>query len=341
MEASVNTKKIAVLIPGYRAQFIDDVIMGLKFQTYKDFDVHISDDSENEVITERLQSLERAGALDGLNVHVYPGPKEPRLNHMQLDKVFTPKYEYIHFHHDDDYIYPTFYEQHLRAHERGDFAVSLSKRWISNDNNIPIDRGLALAVYFDEQNSAFTPLSQQIIAKLCLPISVNCLGELTNALFKSNGTALFPRAPRERSELNYFGLSDIGTFLELAETKNLVAMESYLSNWRKHANQDTAKPSVHGTRTQVMGWLAYAIKAHSDKLITDNDLFAAVEVQKSMYASRIDQDNFFKRALTLICEPDNLCDLKESFTDFWIEFLDNERIRIENYFRGMVQENTQ
>lgn len=326
----MKRSKLAVLIPAYNVKYIDDVLMGLNLQTITDFDVHISDDSDDLVITERLKILEKNGALDRLNVHVYQGPKDFRLNHLQLDKAFSPKYEFVHFHHDDDYIYPTFYEQHLRAHNIGDFAASISKRWVSNHNNIPVGKGIS--VYYDEGNTSFTTLTLGQIAKLCLPRSINWLGELTNTLFKTNGDTLLSHPPTEKSNLNYYGLIDLGSFLDLAKIKNLVAMESYLSNWRSHPEQTTHQHNLHDGRMMRLAWLAYAVKAHDDQLINDTDFYAAVENQKSMLGERITFDTFCVKPLQLISEQKSLADLKNSFSDWWIEFLDRDKVMIENYF---------
>ena len=321
----MNKNKLAVLIPANKEKYIDEVIQGLNLQTYKNFDIYISDDSPGELVTERLKFLDKRGDLEGLNVHVGIGPKDGRLNHLHLDRTFSPHYDYIHFHHDDDYIYPTFYEEHLCAHEFGDFAASISKRWVSNEKNIPFAKPVDIS--FD-QNQLFTPLTIEVLAKSCLPNSVNWLGELTNTVFKRNGNFVFSLPSEDTASLNYYGLTDIGTFLDLAQVKNLVFIRSYISNWRSHPDQSTHQKRSHGIRLAVLCWLAYAVKAHNDSLIDDNDLSAAVNCQKSFLTSRLESDNFFQSPLNLISKTDDLREIKTKYTDFWISLLEIDRLKI-------------
>jgi len=324
----MNNKKLAVLIPAYKAKYMDDVIQGLNLQTYKNFDVFISDDSVGEQITERLKLLEKRGSLEGLNIQLNTGPKDGRLNHLLLDRQFSPNYDYIHFHHDDDYIYPTFYEEHLRAHEYGDFAASISQRWISNENNIPFAKPVNVSL--GEDNRLFFPLTIELLTKSSLPHSVNWLGELTNTVFKGNGNAIFALPPIDTSSLNYYGLTDIGTFLDLAQTKNLVYIRSYISNWRSHSEQSTHQIGSHGIRLAVLCWLAYAVKAHNDNLIDDNDLFKAINRQKSFLTSRVESDDFYEKPLDLIIKNNSLVGIKEDFTEWWVTLLEIDRLKIKN-----------
>jgi glycosyltransferase involved in cell wall biosynthesis len=325
----VAKNKIAVLIPAYNVKYLDDVMQGLKFQTYQDFDIYISDDSPNDEITNRLIYLENNGLLSNLNVTVEAGPKQKlgRLNYWRLDRKYSSEYEFIHFHGDDDYIYPTFYEDHLEAHMHGDFSASLSKRWISNELNTPV--GKPINVSFERLNQAYTPLTLEVIAKSSLPYSINWLGELTNCLIKGTGRSVFSLPPYDGNNLNYFGLLDIGTFLDLAQSKNLIYIHSYISNWRRHAEQSTNNIGSHGIRIAVLCWLAFSIKAHNDGLIDENDLISSIERRKPVLKSRMKTDVFFEDPLNLISEDVELKIIKKKFTDWWINFLSVSRSRAE------------
>ena len=315
-----STKRLAVLIPAYNVKYIEQAIVGLRYQTFRDFDVFISDDSVDNKITTLLAELESGSQLDGLNVTVISGPKDFLLNHTQLDALFSPKYEYVHFHLDDDYIYPTFYEQHLAAHSHGDFCVSVSQRWISNVNNIPFGRMIDVG-FIDKNVKLFTPLTLEVLTKSCLPASINWLGELSNMVFKPKGETIFPPPPSLESNLNYFGLIDIGTCLELAQTRDIVFIASFNSNFRQHAEQSTHHHGLHGTRISRLCWAIYSIKAHNDNMISDADLQSGIKSAIRLIEVEAKIDKQLIEPLQIMYDLRESEEFKSTFTRWWLNYL--------------------
>lgn len=327
----VKTPRLCVLMPAYNATYLHDAFIGLGSQSFKGFDVVVSDDSPNGEVSSRLDEIRSLGMLDGLSVSLINGPRiNSRLNHMSLDRGYSCFYDFVHFHHDDDYVYPTFYEDHLRAHEAGDFSVSVSQRWIADKSNRPI--GKPVNVSFHGDNRMLVPLSLETLAKSCLPDAVNWLGELTNAVFKPKGKLIFPNPPTSASSINYFGLLDIGSFFESAGESNIVYIRNWLSNWRSHPAQSTHQVASHGIRLAVSCWCAYAINAHNSGLISDSELRSAIERQRSFFLRRISADNFFETPMSILKDVYQIEQVKNRYLDWWLSVLETDRQYIAQYF---------
>lgn len=312
---------IGVLIPAYNSSYIEQTIFGLKNQTYKNFDVYISDDSPNQEITKKIYTLEKESKLDGINFHLIRGPQNDRLNQMMLDAMYSSNYKYIHFHLDDDYIYPSFYEEHLKAHSLGDFSVSISKRWLSNENNVPF----SLPHYIEFKN-LYNTLEISHIAKTCLLNSYNWLGEFSNMVFKPDGKTILPLPPKLSDDLNYYGILDIGSCLENTKEKNAIFLANFLSNFRQHSQQSTHNDnSGHGTSLSRLAWLMYPITAHNSKLITDSELKKALKsASKNIEFSLKKFKNLNKEIsypIKYINEYSEINLIKKKITEWWINFL--------------------
>ena len=313
-------KPLAVLIPAFNKKYIEQTIVGLRNQTFQDFDVYISDDSPDNKITALLSELESRSQLDGLNVTIISGPKNDYLNHAQLDALFSPKYDYVHFHNDDDYIYPTFYEQHLAAHSHGDFCISVSQRWVSDVNNIPYGR-LTDVGFINNDVKLFTPLTLDALVKSCLPVATNWLGELSNMLIKPKGATIFPAPPNFASNLNYFGLPDLGTCFELSQTRDIVFIASFISNFRQHPEQTTHFRNVPGSHVKRLCWAIYPIKAHNENMISDADLRSSIKSAMRIIEAEAEIDEELMEPLEIMYDLNDLEDFKSKFTKLWLNYL--------------------
>lgn len=295
----MSKSPIAVLIPAYRPDFFKQTLIGLQHQTFKEFEIYISDDSPNEIVSETVIDWQESGLFPDLNVNTLVGPKNALLNHFKLDSLYSSEYEFVHFLMDDDYIYPTFYEQHLAAHRSGNFSLSVTQRWLSDENNTPIGRMPDIG-FLTDSVPHFSSIDAQSLAALTLPICYNWLGELSNMLFQPAGKPLFDSPPRDANDFNYFGLFDIGTCLRLAERSPLVFISSFHSNFRQHSGQTTHYHGCWGSRFTRLSWASFALTAHSKGLLNDGHLLENLSQVRKLLIAEIPHDRELIEPLQII-----------------------------------------
>ena len=316
----MSKSRIAVLIPAYKLDFIEATLTGLCHQTFKDFDVFISDDSANEKISQEITKWQSSGLFSNLNLELVIGPKNAFLNHHHLDQRYSPDYEFIHFLMDDDYIYPTFYEQHLAAHMQNDFCASVSQRWLSNEENIPVGRMPDIG-FLTNNIGHFTELDARSLSVMTLPHCYNWLGELSNMLLRPEGKLLFEKPPIAADKLNYHGLMDIGTCLRLAQRKPLVFISSFHSNFRQHPNQTTHIHGTWGSRFTRLSWASFALASHSRGLLSDQQLQENWSQFRKLLLAEIPYDQKLIQPLEIIDYPHTSLQSKiEHLSEYLFDF---------------------
>jgi GT2 family glycosyltransferase len=129
---------ITTLIPAYKPTFIDELLHSLATQTYKQFKVIVSDDSPDGIVTQVIQSKQLSQLTQQLNVTVIRGPQQGGYSNIfNLVRNYANSSDYFHILLDDDVIYPTFYETHVREHQKSNALVSVSARWNVNKQGQP------------------------------------------------------------------------------------------------------------------------------------------------------------------------------------------------------------
>lgn len=313
-----NKKHLAVLVPAFRSEYLEDLFFGLQNQSLKNFDVFISDDSKDNFIT---KNFKKSQLISKLNVTFFEGPKNARLNHMFLDQIISEKYDFIHFHLDDDYIYPTFYEEHMNAHKKGDFCASITQRWFANINNKPIRKPLDIFSDDNKYDSLFYVLNQKDVAKSTLTNAFNWLGELSNMVFKTENKNLFLYPPENNKKLNYYGLPDLGPLLNLLENKNTIFIKKALGHFRKHPSQSTFEIGTYGSRVSRLSWFAFAVKAFNEGILTQKEFIRSLEKQKLMLSRINNNDEIINSAYNILCLNDTLAKISDNFSELWVKFL--------------------
>ncbi|MET0382468.1 MAG: glycosyltransferase, partial [Burkholderiaceae bacterium] len=202
---------ITTLIPAYKPEYLGETLMSLRRQSFRDFRVIVSDDSRDGAITAMLRDGRFAAATDGLDVLAVRGPGNARRNHMSLLDRWAGGSPFVHLLMDDDVIFPGFYQRHLAAHAGGGYGVSVSARWLSQDDSRPA-WSLPIPAAIAEHPLRAVPLSAEQVFSTVVPACDNWLGELSNMVFTAEAAARYPRPPAEG--LSYYGLLDIGAVLE-------------------------------------------------------------------------------------------------------------------------------
>jgi hypothetical protein len=311
---------ITTLIPAYKPEYLGETLMSLRRQSFRDFRVIVSDDSRDGAITTMLRDGRFSAATDGLNVLAVRGPCNARLNHMSLLDRWAGSTPFVHLLMDDDVIFPGFYQQHLAAHATGDYGVSVSARWLSQDDSRP---AWSLPIPSAVANSPLraVPLGAEQVFQSVVPRCDNWLGELSNMVFAADAAARYPRPPSEG--LSYYGLLDVGAVLESVCHRPMVFLNEHLGVFRQHAQQTTHGVGQHNHRVAMLVWAATALHAWAEQRISAQDVLAAIGTTVKRCLNLYgEEDAVMNRFYTLLQEEGrSLPGLHAAFTAFWLELL--------------------
>lgn len=311
---------ITTLIPAYKPEYLGETLMSLRRQSFRDFRVIVSDDSRDGAITTMLRDGRFAAATDGLNVLAVRGPGNARLNHLSLLDRWAGSSPFVHLLMDDDVVFPGFYQQHLAAHAGGAYGVSVSARWLSQDDSRPA-WSLPIPPAIAASPLRAVPLDAAQVFASVVPTCDNWLGELSNMVFTADAATRYPRPPS--AGLSYYGLLDVGAVLDAVCHRPMVYLTEHLGVFRQHAQQTTHGVGQHGHRVAMLVWAATALHAWAEKRIGAQDLLTAIgtTIKRCLHLYG-EEDAVMNRFYALVQdEGRSLPGLHAAFTAFWLELL--------------------
>ena len=311
---------ITTLIPAYKKEFLGEVFLGLRRQSFKDFRVVLSDDSPGDEISSLIRDGHYGHLLDGLNLEVQSGPKNARLNHRALLDHWAGSSPLVHIHLDDDVIYPEFYRQHAEAHATGRFAASVSRRWITQVDTRPV-QAIELPKFVADSPLRIVPVNAKALFQSTVPTCNNWLGEFSNMVLSAPGLAHWPQA--STSDLNYFGWLDIGYLLQAGQHLPVAVLREHLGLYRQHPAQTTHNMHAHGGLVSSMAWASYALQAWRDGRIDAKQAVHAISYTVLQCLKRYGEDSsVINEFLALVqTEGVSLERLYAAYTPFWLALL--------------------
>lgn len=248
---------ITTLIPAYKTEFLKDLFQGLKNQSFKQFKVIVSDDSPNNQVTAVLKSAQMQPYVSGLNLEIIEGPKRgATANIDHLTKYWAYASPYVHLLLDDDIIYPLFYQLHLLAHQKENVGASASFRWIGNQFGVPVATK-PVPLFISKSDERIDLVNSDQLFATAIPNTRNWLGETSNVLFTADSYRYFEET--QMNGLNYYGLRDIGVYLQTSLTKNIAVVKDHLSVFRRHAGQDTGDLNSTTYQGAHIAWISLAL----------------------------------------------------------------------------------
>jgi hypothetical protein len=257
---------ITTLIPAYKTEFLKDLFLGLKAQVFKQFKVIVSDDSPNNQVTAVLKSAEMQPYVSGIDLEIIEGPKKgatANINH--LTKYWGYKTPYVHLLLDDDIIYPLFYQLHLLAHQKENVGASASFRWIGNQFGAPVATK-PVPLFISQSTERVDLVNSDQLFATTIPNTRNWLGETSNVLFTAESYKYFEET--QMNGLNYYGLRDMGVYLQTSLTKNIAVIKDHLSVFRVHAGQDTGDLNSTTFQGAHIAWIVLALIGLEQKKLT-------------------------------------------------------------------------
>ena len=268
----VNFEKpplITTLIPAYKSAFIFETLLSLTAQTYQFFEVIVSDDSPDQVITQLIASPEFSKLRDKLKLTVLQGPRQGGMSNILHLLNHCNDNGLIHILMDDDLIYPRFYEKHIQAHLTSNISASVSYRWFCNQLGQPMWVS-AVPEWVNNSQDRFMAINSSQLFNSVIPNCDNWLGEFSNSVFKPAAIRLYGRSRLEN--IAYYGLGDIGTLLEASLHGDLGLIKEYLGAFRQHDTQYSSQKNTKVFQCGVIAWVALALGAYRAQLLSADNL---------------------------------------------------------------------
>lgn len=311
--------QITTLIPAYKKEYLAELFVALRRQSFKDFKVILSDDSPGGVITDMIRSGHFGKLTSELNLLVVRGPQNARRNHEQLLDLWGGQTPLVHFNLDDDVIYPDFYRTHVAAHLAAPCCATVSQRWLSHADGVPA-WSLPLPDFVNDcSGHVIQPTTEELFAST-VGTCQNWLGELSNMVMSAEGAALYPRPPRD--DLSYYGLLDIGFVLNAAPTLPVTFIREPLSVFRQNDQQTTHGTHSHGGRVGFLAWIAYALAAWRDGHLSPELAVAAIGTATQRVMHHFSEDPIVAEYFTILdTQASSLDSLYVAFRGFWLRLL--------------------
>lgn len=312
--------QITTLIPAYKKEYLAELFVALRRQSFKDFKVILSDDSPGGVITDMIRSGHFGKLTSELNLLVVRGPQNARRNHEQLLDLWGGQTPLVHFNLDDDIIYPDFYRTHVAAHLAAPCCATVSQRWLSHADGVPA-WSLPLPDFVNESSGhVIQPTTEELFAST-VGTCQNWLGELSNMVMSAEGAALYPRPPHD--DLSYYGLLDIGFVLHASQHLPVTVIREYLGVFRQNEQQTTQQATTtHGGRVGFLAWVTYALAAWRDGLISPETAIGAISLATQRIVHHFSQDPVMAGYFQLLdTKAGSLNELYLAYRDFWLPLL--------------------
>lgn len=309
---------ITTLIPAYKPEFLAEVFLGLRRQSLQDFRVLLSDDSPDAQISRLIGGPEFAPLVQGLDLRVVRGPRNARRNHEQLLALWAGSTPLLHFHLDDDLIYPDFYREHAQAHAAGGYGLTVSRRWVSGPDGRPAT-SLRIPDELAARRERVAPLDPIAMFTTSIPVCDNWLGELTNMVIARDAAQLFPAPPREG--LNWYGVMDLGLAFAVAHEHPVGYLHEHLSVFRRNAGQTTHQLHTHTGRIASMCWIAYALQAWAEGLLSREQALQGIGLCTRRCLQTYRDDPVMAPFFALFAHAGQLEALYEGFSRFWCALL--------------------
>lgn len=307
---------LITLIPAYKADYLAELFLGLRSQSFKDFRVVLSDDSPGGAVTELIRNGALESLIAPLDLLVVQGPRQGSLKNIHhLIDGWAAQAPLVHVMMDDDIVYPDFYRSHALAHTRGTPGASVSQRWLTASDGRP-GAMLPLPAFFDELPDRLVYLDAQALFATTALHCQNWLGEFSNMVLSADAVRRLRSS--SMNGLSYYGLADIGVLLDVAGHAPVVFIRDHLGGFRSHPQQTTHNRQSFALKCGYIAWIALALagwrSGHLSAEQTQASLAISVGQCMNQFASDPSLSEFFGIA---IANARNLASFDQQFAVWW------------------------
>ncbi len=224
---------ISVLIPTYnRPQYLEIALNSVLQQTYKNFEVVISDNSSNNKTEHLIRGMIKS---DSRIKYVHHRNSNADYNWNFLRRYQNPKAEWIHWLMDDDALYPNHLETMLKSYQEFPNASLIT----SGSEHVDLDgRHLRFEKYFGDN---LTRMLGEEAGKLVLTGRDNFIGMPSNILIRKKFLRSGDNACMSDEDRGFFPLIDLSTWFQLLPQGEFVYLPEILTVQRDHQNKASKK----------------------------------------------------------------------------------------------------
>lgn len=309
--------EITTLIPAYRDDYLIELFHGLAEQTYKKFRVVISDDSPGQKISKMIKSGVYSKYTKFLHITLINGPRNEAENHNALIKYWAGSSPLAHVHHDDDYIFPNFYEKHVEAHKENDILLSASGRWFAKADGIPC-HDPSTAELLTNAPPNFKTLDSSEVIKTLLLNTRNWVGEVTNMVISSKMWKHDPSIPHPSDP--YYGLTDVSLIIKCAATGNIAYTPEKCGVYRIHDQQGTTAKKGGSWIIARLCWVSYCLQAWRDGHLSENECIMALQSALQFCSKEFNNNSVWIQLEDCLTRSNsNLIKFSQIFENFWLD----------------------
>lgn len=318
--------KICTLIPAYKTNYIQELLVALRSQTVKPDRIIFSDDSPGEIFSQKLLSEDFKNLRNGLPIEIISGPHTGALDNFKyLLNFWNRESELFHLLLDDDVIFPEFYERHLLAHRSGVFSCSISRRWESNEEGQPIG-GQPIPAAVANSENRYLQINADVAFMSTAGECKNWFGEFSNVVMRNYCDELIVNP--HISGICYAGLWDLGSFLAASLIHPIFYIQENLGYFRKGSEQNSSQPFSPIVKSAIIGYVPLNIIGQKIGKISKTQAlqsFATIYSVISYWYS--DQADIYELRLALADLVADVQGAEEKFLQVWNFFLQSNRFR--------------
>ena len=270
------------LVPVYKTHFLEDTIACLNAQSRQIFQVIFSDDSPGQDLAQVLDDLQVTQAIR-FPYRIIQGRRiGPATNCHDLFAAWASSKStpYIHFFLDDDLIFPDFYLWHERAFTHSQAKLCISSRIIVSEKKTPYTH-TRLPDFISSQNASFISLGLFDCLQTTLPTLDNWLGELSCATL--DGAAAEQIVKGQLLQLPYYGINDLGIFLEMIAAHSACYINNTLGAFRVNRWQASRDAQSSIFKSTIISWTSLALDAYRMGQLSEHDTIQCLNrVQSSV-----------------------------------------------------------
>lgn len=272
--------QITTLIPAYKPQYLIDLLTCLRYQTVKPSRVIFSDDSPDRSFMAMLTTEPLKTVVSDLNIDVVQGPRAGGYNNFRhLLKIYRTQVErktdLFHLLLDDDIIFPSFYEEHIKVHQTGNLPCVLSRRWAALESGLPIQDDLPVPPIIRDNAYRVLGLTAEVLFAQTVGASRNWLGEFSNATFREVMAA--PLEDTQMAGISYAGLEDLGGFLKASLQGPIGYIQDHLGSFRQNSAQNSANPMGRPLKLAFLAYISLAIAGRNLNVLNPDQSKLAIQ----------------------------------------------------------------
>ena len=275
---------ITTLIPAYKIKYLVPLLTCIRHQTLKPDRIILSDDTKQEQFIRALRTDPLASIVSDMNIELISGPKQGAYaNFCNLFKVYEKKTKaggaYFHVLLDDDLIYPSFYEEHVNAHQKISCDCMVSQRWVALEDGQPV-RDQRVPKEISSRNEKYFQIDRQELFATTVGRTRNWLGEFSNATFRRSMASQLLSS--EIGGMYYDGLEDLGAFLKASLVRPIGYINQNLGSFRINPDQNSADTNGRPLKLAYLAYLALSIQAKKMNLIDTVDFYYSIAKAKKI-----------------------------------------------------------